>query len=69
MILPAAETVPELAVVGAVTMWLSALRREHEAIQRVTDDQCAAEAEEHPDQIPRHALQDFAAVDVAADSK
>src|SRR6185295_1541147 len=69
MTLPAAESAPGVAASVSVTRELSALWREQQTIQGVTHDQRNANRKEHPDPVPRHALQHFAAVNVAADSE
>ena len=44
-------------------------RDEQPAIEQVNRDKRDADTKEYPEQIPRHALQHFPAVNVAADSK
>lgn len=67
--MPAALVAPVLAAEDAVTIGLSLLRREDQAIEGMADDEHATDAEEHPDEVPRHAFEDLAAVDIAADPK
>ena len=52
-----------------VTAGLSLLRCEDQPVHGMAHDQHATEADEQPQEIPRHALQGFAAIDVSADSK
>src|SRR5690349_3402577 len=66
---PAFAEPPVLARGDVVTIGLSWLRCENQSVESVADDEGATEAEEHPQEIPRHALQHLAAVDVAADSE